>query len=237
VTLAFVINAASFKRYGLGKPMKAEGEENAGANYEMIVLAGAYIQSNDYNDRFRLAARHMFRFKTMKPELSGAIAYRHSVPCDYVIEPCADPVELPTQEFSSPQDFEECDQRTDCVTTNVVGIIEMTPCGEVDTVFDGEASSVIIRVERTGDGAGTREVTYATDDDTAQSETGAGDYTDTNGTLSWAAGETGYKEITIPITGATAATQAFTFNLTGLSGTGEEDAGCYVLTVNIIDGQ
>lgn len=238
VTLAFVINAKSFMRYGLGKPMKAHGEENAGANYEMLVLDKAYIQNNDYNDRFRLAARHMFRFKTMKPELSGAIAYRHSVPCDYVIEPCTDPVEVPTEEFSSPQDFEECDTRTDCVTADVVGILEMTPCAEATTVFDGEASSVIIRVERTGDGVGTRTIDYATADGTAEDENGAGDYTATSGTLSWADGETGVKEIEVPITGATAATQDFTLTLSNIGGTGTDTlADCDEVTITIIDGQ
>lgn len=224
-TLAFVINAKSFKRYGLGKPMRPHGE-NAGANYEMVVLDRSYIDCNDYNDKFRLAARHQFRFQTLKPELSGAIAYVHDVPCDYVIEPCTDPIEEPTAEPALPEQFEDCPNDGCCPKeTEDIGELILSPCGPIDSVWEGENFSVFLEVERTGDGVGTAQavVTVAND----ASLTGAIN-------VDFADGEVGKKTVEVPIIEADKGTSDITATIS--VGSGEETLqDCTVTTITVID--
>lgn len=224
-SLAFVINAKSFKRYGLGKPIRPKGE-NQGANYEVLVLDGSYIDCNDFNDKFRLAARHQFRFQVLKPELSGAIAYVHSTPQDYVIEPTSDDPEVPTQEFSSPEEFEDCDQTGCCPDTEVVGKLLLNPCGPIDTVWEGDNYSVILTVERTGDGVGTAQATVTINNDSSATGAVVVDFAD---------GETGIKDVAVPIVVGDKATADITAVLTKTGGD-ETLESCDFVTITVIDG-
>lgn len=227
VTLAFVINAQSFMRFGLGKPMRTHGE-NAGANYEMLVLDKSYIECNDFNDKFRLAARHMFRFKVVKPELSGAIAYIHDVPDDYVVEPVTHEVELPDEAFSTAQQFEACDN-TGCCPDNpaVDGLLILRPSGTVETVWTPDNTTVTLSVERTGSGVGAVNGVVTP---TGITDVGAE-------TAVFADGEVGIKTVTFTIAQADAgvATGAFTLTKTG-AGAAVVDATQDVATLTVTDG-
>jgi hypothetical protein len=222
-SLAFVINANSFVRYGLGKPMRKHGE-NAGANFEMLVLDKSYIECNDYNDKFRLAARHMFRFKTVKPELSGAIAYIHDIPEDYVVQPVTAVVDSVTPAFASPQNFEDCNQEGCCPDlTPEAGVISMSPCGPANSVWLGTNYNITFTLERTGDGVGAASATV----------TPTLLATLTAKVANWADGETGVKTVSFGIvTADKAKSPTFTLTKTGTPVL----ATCTVATVAIADG-
>lgn len=57
VTLAFVINKKSFTRFGLGAAKKYRGEKPMGQNFDMSVRDGAYLDCNDFNDKFKIVTR------------------------------------------------------------------------------------------------------------------------------------------------------------------------------------
>jgi len=219
-SLAFVINPKSFTRYGLGKPMRFHGD-NAGANYEMLVIDKSYIDCNDYNDKFRLAARHMFRFGSNKPELSGAIAYVHDIPADYAFLPGEGPVETPDLAPSLPQVFEDCDQEGCCPSAGTdVGLLVLSPCGPVTSVWDGEDVVLTLSVDRTGDGVGAASGTIAWSGSAG------------NKTVSWADGETGPKEATFLVAKADAG--AVTATLAVATGTATLP-DCIVANVTVVD--
>jgi hypothetical protein len=213
VSLAFVINAKSFKRYGLGKPSRIKGQ-NAGTNFEMIVLDGSFITCNDFNDKFRLAARHMFRFKSIKPQLSGAIAYRHGVPDDYVILPENGAVELPAPAFVGPQEFGPSGVSPCCpaVTGAVANAINVTPVGgpggtpDLKVVYTGGTASLTISVTRKGDGDGTLTITPTLAIVAGQPVGSIGSLTPAP--LVWADKQVGTKKLTIPITDVLAGADA-----------------------------
>jgi len=214
ISLAFVINAKSFVRYGLGKPNRIKGQ-NAGTNFEMIVLDGSYIVCNDFNDKFRLAARHMFRFKSVKPQLSGAIAYLHAVPEDYVIEAPTYPVEIPAQSFVGPQEFGPSGVSPCCPGPVTADPINVSPVGgalvngvdtpDVKVIWGADGTDPVnlkFSVTRKGEGAGTLIVTPTVTPGTALLTT---HYQAPQPTaLNWADKELGTKTFTIPIVGVVA---------------------------------
>jgi|GEM_PF-2565818 Predicted periplasmic ligand-binding sensor domain len=83
------------------------------------------------------------------------------------------------------------------------------------------AGSLTLQVSRFGGTTGAVSVQFATSTGGANGTATAGsDYTTTNGTLSWAAGEAGFKTITIPILQDTAAESPETFTVTLSNPTG-----------------
>jgi len=251
ITLIPHIDPRSFKRYGLMKPIKPVGESNAGVNYEVAVVEGAYLDCNDFKDKFKLAARHEFRFKSMYPEISGYIAYRHSQLAGYVLEVTPREYVAGTQNPAGPEVFEtttpdaceqaECDacgQVPDadgqCVDPEAAedSVLGLSPAGAVDTVFEGEAYTLTLAVNRTGDITGAASVTWTsahvTTDDT--------DFLDTTDTLEWAAGDTAPKfiEIDILATAVAATDQTFTVTLTAPVGATLK-AGANITTVTLKD--
>lgn len=214
VILAFVINAKSFKRYGKNTdPKPPGGEPMAPNNYSVKVLDGAWLAGqpcgNDYNEMFRLVARHQFRLTMPYPEYSGAIAYRASIATGYVIPVCVEDEETATAATASAQVFDSCggplacqiavceacgfdtaDSNGQCVNAPTDGVVQMTPCGTALTTFTGVTHQVLIRVQRVGNPDGAASVTYTITDvggaGLATTPEHYNDVSDVPGTISWA---------------------------------------------------
>lgn len=254
VTLIPHIHPKSFKRYGLMKPVKPIGEANAGVNYDVRIIEGARLQCNDFDDKFKLAARHEFRFKSLYPELSGFIAYRNGLRTGYVNTITPRNYGPGPIGFAGPEVFGQCGpdgcQQAGCEACNKVSdangvcqdpgaapaaVLNLVPCGTVNVAFLGDAMVATFEVERTGGTAGAVSVAYTTADGTA---TQPGDYTTTAGTLNWAAGETGSKTISVPIPATFAETTpgtAVAFTLTISAPVGATLGTCTVATVTVED--
>jgi hypothetical protein len=218
VTLIPHIDPRSFKRYRLQKPILVDGAEaNMGVNYEVKVVDGADIPNNIHRDKFGLAARHEYRLKTMHPELSGFIAYRHGRREGYALSVTPRNYEPGPDNFSGPEKFRECDLIDPVTTANcaacgevptsegnciaagsaALGVVGLTPAGAVVTDFTGVASVVRLSVRRTGELAKACSVVYAINEGTA---TDPEHFTDAGGTLNFAAGAE-YAFINVAIVG------------------------------------
>ena len=243
-TLIPHIHPKSFKRYGLLKPIKPMGEANMGVNYDVQIVDGAYIPNNVQKDKFGLAARHEFRFKTMYPELSGFIAARYGRRTGYAIAVAGDsnpaaPESFERCDLHDPVTVANCDQcgetptsEGDCVAAALEGTVGLEPCPAAFTIFDGTASTVTLMVRRYGDLAKVASVNYLTTNGTALAAT---HYTDTNGTLNFVAGQE-FAEVTIPIIeGSTDIDNDFVFTLTLNTPVGLALAPCVVTTITIED--
>ncbi len=254
VTLIPHIHPKSFKRYGLVKPLKPIGDANAGVNYDVRIIEGARLQCNDFDDKFKFAARHEFRLKFLYPELSGFLAYRHGLRTGYVNTITPRNNVAGPDNFAGPETFQLCGpdgcQQAGCESCNKVSdangvcqdpgaapaaVLNLVPCGTVNVAFLGDAMVATFEVERTGGTAGAVSVDYTTADGTA---TQPGDYTTTAGTLNWAAGETGSKTISVPIPATFAETTpgtAVAFTLTISAPVGATLGTCTVATVTVED--
>lgn len=251
VTLIPHIDPRSFKRFGLIKPLKPYGTDNAGVNYEVRVIDGARLGCNDFDDKFKFAARHEFRFKALYPEFSGYIAYLHGRRTGYMLTVDRRDYTAGPASFAGPEEFRahtadncqvaECAQcgkvseadgtcvDPEDVTASVLGL---QPAGAVTTAFLGEAYTLRLAVHRTGGSAGAASVTWTsahvTTDDT--------DFLDGTGTLEWEAGdnEPKYVEIDILATAVAATDQTFTVTLTAPVGATLATGG-NVTTVTLTD--
>lgn len=95
------------------------------------------------------------------------------------------------------------------------------------------AGSVVIPVSRISGSSGAISVAYATANGTAVA---GNEYTTTNGTLTWANGDTATKTITIPISNATPYNGSHTFTLTLSSPTGGANLGAITSAVVNVTG-
>lgn len=233
ITLIPHIDPRSFKRYGLIKPLKPYGNSNAGVNFELRVIDGARLGGNDYDDKFKFAYRHEFRFQAIYPELSGFIAYRSSRRTGYVLEVNSRTNGAGTQEPVSPQSFRtpgnddwtvaecaQCDKVPDadkqCVTADSEAIVlRLVPSDNaLEVLATGAAYDLEFTVERTG-GTAACSVAYATAD-----VSGSGDaITSTSGTLEWEDGDTAPKTITVPVLAGADDNDSFTLTISGATST------------------
>jgi hypothetical protein len=167
-TLVPHIHKDSFKRYGLGKPLKTMGEANLGVNYNVEVADGAYLPNNKQNDKFQLIGRHDYRLKVMYPELSGFIAYRHSQDPGYSIDVTPRNYVDGAVAAASPEDFRNCDlidpvTQENCAECDEVpepdgscvdagaaveGTVRLDPASAAFTTYDGSPSTVTIAILR-----------------------------------------------------------------------------------------
>ena len=248
VTLIPHIDPRSFKRYGLIKPLKPIGGSNAGVNYEVRVIEGARLGCNDFDDKFKLAARHEFRFKSIYPEISGFIAYRHSLRLGYKIDVVTRDYSAGVDKFSSPEQFRSgapdgC-QTAECAQCGQVAgddgqcidaedantaVVGLTPAGAVTVGFFGDAFTLKLAVERTVSSEGAVSVAYATAD-----VSGSGDaITATSGTLTWAAGDNAVQYIEIPVLTTADDNDSFTVTLSSNVGADiKVGAGVTTVTIN-----
>ena len=210
VTLIPHIDPASFKRYRLAKPIKNDGAANSGVNYEVTVRDQAYIANNDHNDKFKLVARHEFRFKAMYPEISGFIAYRHSrrpgyaisvTPRDYIPgeDAFATAEAYPVCSLIDGVTTENCAQCDEvptsgglCVDDGAVtnGVVGLVPAGTAVTSFIGTTTAVRFCVRRTGELGKACSVDWNAIENvpTASAEDGV-HFTAATGTLNFAVGQ------------------------------------------------
>lgn len=245
VTLIPHIDPSSFQRYGLVKPEKPIGGANAGYNFEVIVRDASFIDCNDFNDKFKMVARHRFRFRAKYPQISGWMAYQHGRRAGYLNTKTPMNLVAGTTRFAGPEQRGACnpdpcsaltcascgqvpDNNLACVDpdTAPAGTLNLAPCGAVAVSHFGVAKTVTFKVNRTGDPSSAASVAYATANGTATAGT---NYTATSGTLEWDPGDTQPKEITVPILGVGAGT--FTLTLSGASG--DSLGTCTVATVTI----
>lgn len=223
--LAFVINGKSFQRFGIENEPKP-GEPMVSSNYQVQVRDGAWLAGqpcgNDYNEQFKLIARHRFRMTMPYPEFSGAIAYRASNPTGYVIPVCnadEDTVEaatasaevfddcggpLPCQiEVAQACGFDTADANGQFVDAPTDAVVSLVPCGAALTTYTGTTHQVLIRVQRVGSSDGVASVTYTiTDVGGAGLATTPEHYNDVSavpGTVSWADGDNEDKFIKLNI--------------------------------------
>lgn len=253
-TLLPHIDPRSFKRYGLMKPLKPMGGANEGVNYQVKVIDGAHLACNDYDDKFKLVARHEFRFKSIYPEFSGFIAYRHGRRQGYAIAVTPRNYEAGPDTPANVERFDACHDDTGCTTaecaqcgkvpgddkecvepSSTSAVLNLEPCGAIDAIFLGDAFNIVLRVTRTGDTSSAASVAYATANGTA---TAGADYTATSGTLTWEAGDDAPKEITVPVLAGFAEAVSGTpdtFTVTISSPVGDTLGTCQVATVSVSD--
>ena len=253
-TLLPHIDPRSFKRYGLMKPLKPMGGANEGVNYQVKVIDGAHLGCNDFDDKFKLVARHEFRFKSIYPEFSGFIAYRHGRRQGYAIAVTPRNYEAGPDTPANVERFDACHDDTGCQTaecaqcgkvpgdegacvepSSTSAVLNLEPCGAIDAIFLGDAFNIVLRVTRTGDTSSAASVAYATANGTA---TAGSDYTATSGTLTWEAGDDAPKEITVPVLATFAEAVADTpdtFTVTISAPVGDTLGTCTVATVSVSD--
>jgi hypothetical protein len=246
VTLIPHVDPRSFKRYGLIKPLKPIGGSNAGVNYEVRIIEGARLGCNDFDDKFKLAARHEFRFKSIYPEISGFIAYRHSLRTGYTLAVTPRDYTTGDTKFSSPEQFRsgapdgcetaECAQcgqvpgdDGQCIDAGdaTPAVVGLAPAGAVTVAFRGTAFTLKVAVERSTSFEGAVSVDYAT----ASSDD---EITATSGTLEWTAGDADVKFIEIPVLATADDADSFTITLSNAVGATIK-TGASVSTVTIED--
>jgi len=242
------IDRQAFQRFPLVKPHRPE---STGVNYDVVVRDGAWLgECNTFDDKWFLAARHEFAVRAEHPELAGFLVYLGRLRPGYVnTRPVRENAAGP-QDFAIPQAYDHCgpdacsiancavcgqvpNDLLQCVASGSlpVEVTTLVPCGAVSTVFTGTGYNVVFTVERSGSFMSTASVAYATANGTA---TAATHYTATSGTLTWVAGETTPKTISVPILAGSGDPEdpALTFTLTLSSPTGTT-LGCAVATVGI----
>jgi hypothetical protein len=249
-TLIPHIDPRSFKRFGLVKPVKPVGEANMGVNMQIKFIDGAYIPFNEDNNKGKWITNHEFRFLSVYPELSGYIAYRSSERPSYHVDVTtinyasgpdtpATHEQFQTTGVDDRMDAEcaQCDKVSEqdgsCVEpgAEAASVLALSPAGAVTTISRGANYSVKLLVRRTG-GVAACSVNYATANGTAAA---GSDYTATSGVLTWAAGDTAPKEITVPMLAAATDGQTLTVTISGEVGatilTGASQA---TLTIDVI---
>jgi hypothetical protein len=252
ITLIPHIHPKSFTRHGLMKPIRPDGR-NSGVNYQVEVLDGAHIPGNDYNDKFKLVARHEFRFKVKYPELSGFIAYRHGRRTGYVIEVTPRDYNGGPNELATAEEYRRCStdpvSEANCAVCDELvgpdlqcvasenaeeGIVNLDPCGGVNTAFYGDNFTLQVSVRRSGDVTLPASVDYATAAYGAPTSV-TGVYTPVTGTLEWEAGDSSVKYVSIPITGASGIEDLdYQFQLE-LSNPDGVELGCDATVITVAD--
>jgi hypothetical protein len=215
------------------------------------VIDGARLGCNDFDDKFKFAARHEFRFKAIYPEFSGYIAYLHGRRTGYVLPVTRRDYTGGPDTFAGPEVYRQhsaddcqiagcaqCDKVAlkdgTCVTEDNVplALLGLSPAGAADTTFLGEAYTLRIAVNRIDGFAGACSVTWTT----AHVTTNDSDFLDGSGTLEWEAGDVDPKYIEIDILDTAAAATPQTFRVTLTSPVGATlKAGASVTTVTLTD--
>lgn len=239
------IDRDSFERFPLAKPHKPG---SASLDYDVRVIDGARIPCNDFDDKWKLVARHGFGIKNLYPELTGFLVYKAGLTAGYVnILPRRENAAGP-QDFAIPQAYANCDpdpcaiancaacgqvpnENLQCVASGSlpVEVLNLVPGGAVNTIYEGAPYTLRLAITRTND-LSAATVAYAT---AAGSATAGTHYTTTSGTATFAAGEK-VKYVDVPIlTNTTGSNKTFTVTLSSPTGA---TLGQAVATVSIVDG-
>lgn len=263
VKLAFMIHPESFTRYGLNKIVKPGGEV-ASNNYDVKLLDGPWLAGeacgNDYNEKFKLVARHQFRLRLARPEWSGAIAYLASDPEGYSLPICNTDIDPTDPQPANAQVFEDCggpsvceneqcvacgkvaDANGNCVTADdgeddPESVLAFSPCGDFTTAWTGEQTIAILRVKRTGSLRKAASVAYTLTPGTATTPTHYTDVSEVPGTLSWDAFDGTDKLIKIRINAGSGSDTVLqlTAALNATPTNADTDEDCDSLTISIED--
>ncbi len=245
------IHEDSFVRHGLTKGIGPRGVDAVGTNFEIQLLQGDALSSKDcpnfFQNKYRYAARHKMRWRDIYPEFSGFIIHRRRILAGYNIDADDAPLVVGQSQFTAaPEEITECQEErcdngceieNECVTED--SIISLRPCGSVVTSFTGDAHIITMDIYRAEECAieaatvdykvvnGTAEVgTHFTvlDDD--------GNPAIANGTLNWAEGEYGTKEVCIRIDDVLPDAN---FTVCLENPTGAALADCVLATISIVD--
>jgi len=204
VTLLEVINSKQFSRHNLNEPVDLQGRKSGVShNFELAILDGHGIDCNEFNDKFRLLARRRYRWRNVRTEYGGFIAYLHARPCGYVLKVCDKDVVTPAEQPASVITENDCNETCgDCSTPSTAkGSLALTPCPGTRTLWNGTTRRLRLRVSRNNGSNGAVGVAYALTAGTAIAGTHYQDMTTPAGTLVWAAGDIADKFIEIDIIG------------------------------------
>lgn len=231
------LDSEQFSRHHLKMPIKQKGMEGMVLpyNFEIAVRGESYIPCNEYNEKFFLLARHRYRWRNIRREYGGFIAYRHYRPCGYGIQLCEKSCATGTPAFATVNTENNCPSQ-DCCTTPAVdaGLIKLSPCGTVETSYAGSVRKLRLKVERTRGSSGAATVAYSITAGAAISGTHYEDATTGGSPIRWADGEGGVKYIEINIIGGSDEEGTdLDFKVKLLSPTGASLADCFETTVVI----
>ena len=219
------VHSESFKRYGLTKAIGPDGVVGHGNNFEVKLLNKADLSSRDcpnwFDEYYRYAARHNYRFRDIYPELSGFIAHKHEILQGYDMDSTGEVLFVKDGvATSSVEEVDNCTLETcaksECLDSEVcVDEISLDACGPISTAYCGETGTLIVSATRecglaAPDGEGVQAPQVATVewcliDDTAiygthyQAVDADGLPLAADGLFEWAEGETGTKSVCVNI--------------------------------------
>jgi hypothetical protein len=238
--VGFFHDPKASQRQAFAIPQIADAKyQNNLFNMQVRMISGAYLKCNEDDLRFKYRMLHAYGYESLNPELMGAFIYRYQPERIYVTstyEECTPPAGTTiAAPEPAPMLHDACSEQRclpcgddflrtpvdprpdsatelDCQVTGA-GYFRIVGYTEFHT-FVG-AGSLVIAVERVGGYDGAVGVDYDTTDGTADAGT---DFTDTDGTLSWADGEGGRKYVTIPISGTGTGNKSFDFAINTATG-------------------
>lgn len=199
VELIAFAHPMAFKRRPYAAPQMGFGENLNGAfNMEVKIVGGAHIECNPDEDKFKLRAKHHFRFVPKNPRWGGTIAHLYTpyqrflnaVPCDECPE--GQNEQITVRPFNRGECEDPCCY--DAVGAPQEGAGEFYISCDL-TIAQGETTATVCVDRRNGtNGAASLQ------GDTADGTATAGvDYTAVvAGALNWADGEGGVKCLTVP---------------------------------------
>jgi len=212
------------------------------------VVSGAFIPGNTRFQKFYFQGQHAYKLYPEKAYMAGAVAFRVpdfiqqlntlgltervlNLPSNISVNPGINP---PANSYADGQagldPFQPAplpvEADNGCARPNDVGAF-LAQC-TADTIAG--AAFVTIVVQRVGGYIGAATLDYATADDTAIAGT---DYTAASGTLSWAAGEGGFKSFQVPIANDANDDVQFDVNFSSPVGADFQVGSCESTKVNI----
>lgn len=225
-------------------PVGVQGVTDDGTMWNGVsvrTIGGAFIPNNEKLNKFYLQLSNAYRLVPIRPYLSSFVAFRTS---DYLrannllgmsyAQAAVGSAPLYIGGGLQPNATSAADARAGLypmdpapgpMTNACDGVgssagVFRTPCAGV---VDENATSITFVVERINGATGAASLAYATANDTAAAGT---DYTSTSGTLTWAAGESGPKTVTVPILSGARQGKVFNVNFSGASGASIITNGC-----------
>lgn len=251
--VGFSIASDAFAREALA-PVRLAGLNVASMNMDVRMLDGNWIDCNEDNTKFKLRSTHMYGFRSVNPEKACTVLYRVAPPEIRIVDTtCPDAATTATiadigvAELNPPPSDDCYDDIYATCASDVAHFAhdgtpsdpgpDITAEGTIRFValsvnVDAEAGlEFSIYVERVGgyDGAASVDVDSANGTATVAN----GDYVTVNETLNWADGENGRKRVVVTLGATPEAGEAFTINLSNVSGAtldGDADS----MTVNVV---
>lgn len=219
-------------------------------NFEVEFINDFRVADRECNKdllMFQYRATHAYAPYSENPELMTAIIFLAATPQTLVTDP--DAVEPPTnlqavnvQQLPLPR----ADSCTPCADGTIEREDTLPTCSDlfpaettgvvqfniIAYAVNDTQSGVTIFVQRSGGSTGTASVAYATANGTALAGT---NYTNTSGTLNWAAGQGNVQSFVVPITNHTGSDNGLAFTVGLSSVTGATLGAQTTATVTIVD--